>query len=133
MLSAVSDDDVGKDYGRAHARAAVEDAMHAKGMTLQNLADEAGVFVGTVRDFLEGRRWPRASSLWKIEDALQWERGRISAIARDYAVITEQPPRHSQLLAELVRDLEKLSENDQLRILVQVRDLLERGDDRRAV
>jgi transcriptional regulator with XRE-family HTH domain len=108
--------------------------MNAKGMTLQNLADEAGVFVGTVRDFLSGGRWPRARSLWKIEDALGWQRGRIATIARDYEVITEDGPRNrSPLLAELLADIDRLNENNQLRILVQVRDLLEEQDRRTAM
>lgn len=149
MLSGMSQDDAGRDYGRAHARAAVEDAMNAKGMTVQNLADEAGVWVGSVRGFLDASSWPRARSLWRIEDALGWQRGRIAAIVRENeipttATTTEEPtpapraiteaPSGSPLLTRLLDEVERLSEDDQLDVLLYVRDLrAKNGDNQRAV
>lgn len=118
--------ELGKDYGRAHARAAVEDAINSAEMTPQQFADLAGVFVDTVRDFLNGSTWPRAKSLWRMEEALGWPRGRISAIVRNYDVIDDDSVRFPAVLdPELIRALSELSESNRLRVWAEVKDLLE--------
>lgn len=119
--------DLGKDYGKAHARAAVEDAINAAELTRQQFADLARVFVDTVSDFLNGKSWPRSRSLWRMEDALGWPRGRIAAIARNYEVISDDdaPAWPTELEPELITLLSQLSESNRLRIWAEVRDLLD--------
>lgn len=119
--------DLGKDYGRAHARAAVEDAINSSEMTPQQFADLAGVFVDTVRDFLNGNTWPRARSLWRMEEALGWPRGRISQIVRNYEVIDDDSPARWPAIVdpELIQALSELSESNRLRVWAEVKDLLE--------
>lgn len=67
------------------AAAAVRDAMESVGWTPQQLADAARVDVTAVRDFLQGRRWPRTKTRNSIERALEWPTGRIAQIAHGQA------------------------------------------------
>lgn len=126
--------DVGEDYGRAHARAVVEDALRAAGMTYANFADEAGLSVDTVRDFITGQRWPRARKQWQMEDALGWPRGRIDTIAREYDVVTEdggdQPPGQARSLESAPEpqptvDLSELTVGNRHKVWALYYDLLE--------
>lgn len=131
---------VGEDYGRAHARAVVEDALRAVGMTYANFADEAGLSVDTVRDFITGQRWPRARKQWQMEDALGWPRGRIDTIAREYDVVTDEriqsagmsdrPPGHLPALEsapepQLTVDLTELTVGNRHKVWALYYDLLE--------
>ena len=67
---------------RDEARQAVRDAMSAAGLTNSDLARAARVDIGTVNDFLSGSRWPRLTTLGKLDEALGWEVGSIDRTAR---------------------------------------------------
>lgn len=66
------------------ARSAVVAALAERGSTPTALAREAKLDPGTVNDFLNGDRWPRSSSLGKIERYLGWDAGTIENTARGY-------------------------------------------------
>lgn len=55
--------------------------MDVQGWNAEQLAENADIGVGTVRDFLFGRRWPRMAKRHAMEDALGWEPGTIAKIA----------------------------------------------------
>lgn len=67
---------------RESARQAVRDEMARKQMSRAELARRAGVDVATINDFLAGDRWPRLTTLGKIDAALGWELGTIDRISR---------------------------------------------------
>lgn len=67
---------------RQHAIELVRVELTNRGMTAASLSRATGVHVDTIRDFLNGNRWPRATSLAKIEDHFEWPAGRIDRIAR---------------------------------------------------
>lgn len=67
---------------KAQARASVVSALSARGAGAAEVSREAGVNLSTVRDFLNGTRWPRARTLNRIETYLGWEPGRIENEAR---------------------------------------------------
>lgn len=46
------------------------------------LVESAGVDPGTIGDFLNGARWPKLSTMGKIEAALGWEFGTIRRIGQ---------------------------------------------------
>lgn len=69
------------DEGRAAARRAVSGEMSRRGWNPGDLAREAGVDPGTVGDFLSGARWPKLRTFGRIEAALGWEPGSITAHA----------------------------------------------------
>lgn len=70
------------DTEQRHAAAdAVREAMDVQGWNAEQLAENADIGVGTVRDFLFGRRWPRMAKRHAMEDALGWEPGTIAKIA----------------------------------------------------
>lgn len=54
--------------------------MAAKGWNVRDLVRESGVDAGTLGDFLSGQRWPRIATRGRIESALGWDPGTISAI-----------------------------------------------------
>lgn len=68
------------------ARSAVVAALAERGSTPTALAREAKLDPGTVVDFLNGDRWPRAGSLGKIEKWLGWAPGTIENTARGLPV-----------------------------------------------
>ncbi|WP_454044384.1 helix-turn-helix domain-containing protein [Cellulosimicrobium sp. Marseille-Q8652] len=57
-------------------------AMSERGLTAASLSRDTGVHVDTIRDFVNGKRWPRAASLRKIEDNFGWATGYIDRVAR---------------------------------------------------
>lgn len=59
--------------------AAIGQALARKQWNSTDLARNADLSVDTVGDLLNGRRWPRAATLAKVEAALGWEPGVISA------------------------------------------------------
>lgn len=73
-----------RDDARREARRAVE----ATGLTRSAFADQAGIDVGTLSDFLDGKRWPQAPKRRKIEERLGWPAGRISDLADGAAPVT---------------------------------------------
>lgn len=75
------------DGGRRLAINAVQARMVAKKLyDRAALADAAGVDPDTVRDFLNGLRWPRPATLSKIEETLGMEPGEIAALGVEDAV-----------------------------------------------
>lgn len=66
--------------GRVVARLAVRVRMAEEGWDATDVAARGGLDVGTVRDFLNGDRWPRSSSQGKIEKGLDWPAGSIAII-----------------------------------------------------
>lgn len=67
------------------ARRAVLSAMAGAQWNPSDLATAARLDIGTVTDFLSGRRTPKPVTLAKIESALELESGVLSAIARGLA------------------------------------------------
>lgn len=92
--------------------------MHARGWEAPQLAARAGISVETVRDFLAGRRWPRAGKRSQIESALGFAQGRIAEIA-DTAEPEGDPVR-------LALDRTELSPADRYQVLALYLELLHR-------
>lgn len=67
--------------GQAEARSIVQRAM--AGETNEQLARRAQIDPQTLGDFLAGRRWPRTSTLAKIERALGMTPGTLAAIGEE--------------------------------------------------
>lgn len=66
--------------GRTKARLAVHAEMADRGWNPGRLAAESGADPGTIGDFLNGARWPKLPTQGKIERALGWPAGTLSAI-----------------------------------------------------
>ncbi|GAB2762744.1 hypothetical protein GCM10027273_45080 [Nocardioides pakistanensis] len=66
--------------GRTRARLAVHAEMAHRRWNNTQLARAAGTDIATVSDFLSGARWPKSPTRGKIESALSWPPGTISAI-----------------------------------------------------
>lgn len=102
--------------GRARAGAAVEEARNTANLTRAELAKLAGVSVDTIRDLINGKRWPWPGSRRSIEKALEWEPGRLSAIARQDqegpGILGAGPGR-----SDMVIDLSDLSDADRYEVL----------------
>lgn len=64
------------------AREAVLNELGTRGLDRTYLATEANVDPATLRDFLNGTRWPRPATLTKLDRALGWEPGTLAGIAR---------------------------------------------------
>lgn len=58
----------------------VMDTAVSKGWSILELATRAGVDPGTVGDFLRGLRWPRPTTLGKIEKAFGWDIGFVNRL-----------------------------------------------------
>lgn len=71
------------DYDKA--REAVRVALRERSMEPIQLAREAKLDPGTVHDFLNGQRWPRSTSLGKIETYFDWPLGYLDRVARGLA------------------------------------------------
>lgn len=65
--------------GQQQARLLVAQAMAAQELQRGDLSRSAGIDPGTLGDFLDGHRWPKAPTQGKIERALGWEPGTIAA------------------------------------------------------
>lgn len=70
-----------EDPGRKQARLLVAGAMAEQQLSRSGLARKAGVDPGTLGDFLDGNRWPKAPTQGKVERAVGWEPGTIAAVA----------------------------------------------------
>lgn len=66
--------------GQQQARLLVAQAMAAQELQRGDLSRSAGIDPGTLGDFLDGHRWPKAPTQGKIERALGWEPGTIAAV-----------------------------------------------------
>ena len=69
---------------RRDARAAgraVSARMGELGLTQRALAEQAGVDAKTLRDLLDGKRWPQAVTRGRLEQALGWTYGQLEDLA----------------------------------------------------
>lgn len=67
--------------GRKAARMAVQREIAREGSDGVALGRRAGVHAQTVQTFLNGQRWPALKTLGKLDTALGWPVGTLSAIA----------------------------------------------------
>lgn len=67
--------------GRTRARLAVLAETAHRQWTNTELARRAEADIATISDFLSGERWPKSPTQGRIESALDWPAGTISAIA----------------------------------------------------
>lgn len=70
-----------REQGRTQARLAVAAEMAHRRWTNTELAKRSGVDINTIGDFLAGSRWPKSPTQGRLESALDWPAGTISAIA----------------------------------------------------
>lgn len=98
---------------RDAARRAVRRAVEASQLGVYGFADRAGVDPGTLRDFLDGTRWPQSKNRNKIERALGWPDGRITDLAdgvtpieEPVAVVTRRPQSLPEPSPELLAAIE---------------------------
>lgn len=66
--------------GRTRARLAVTAELAHREWSPARLAQESGADPGTIGDFLNGKRWIKLPTQGKIERALTWPPGTISAV-----------------------------------------------------
>ncbi|GAA2180973.1 hypothetical protein GCM10009785_13980 [Brooklawnia cerclae] len=100
--------------GKRAARLAVRRAM--AGETQQAFAERAGVDQTTLGTFLNGSRWPRSSTLTKIEDALSLTPGTLAAFGEEVLPAPDDGPERTeaskltddQLLTELTYRVARL-------------------------
>lgn len=120
--------------GQRLAAQAVVEEMVRRGFSNASLSsataepEDAGpaVDVGTIADFLKGARWPRSTTLGRIERALGWEVGSLIRYSRGGPHPAEDRSRNTavgvdrlladvddyDLLAELARRLTRLRKED---------------------
>lgn len=91
-----------RDQRRDVARQAVKAQMADRGWNPTDLARLAKVDIGTIVTFVDGPRWPKIGTQGKIERALGWEPGTISAIASSGQTPTVRSSR-SEL--DLIREM----------------------------
>lgn len=69
--------------GHDNARRAAIAAQATKGWTNAQLAKAAGTDPATIRDFLDGSRWPKPPTLAKLDEAFGWTPGTLAAIGEE--------------------------------------------------
>lgn len=69
--------------GTSNARRAALAAQAREGWTNSQLATKAGVDPATVRDFLDGSRWPKPPTLAKLDVVFGWTLGTLAAIGEE--------------------------------------------------
>jgi hypothetical protein len=74
-----------RDEGRTLARLAVQAEMAHRQWTNTELAKRSRLDLNTVGDFLSGARWPKSPTQGRIESAIGWPPGTLSAIAAGLA------------------------------------------------
>lgn len=77
--------------GRERAARYAVERLARHGWSPAELAMRAGVDPGTVRDFLNGERWPQQKSRTAIENALDLGRGTLELVARGIAGTDPEP------------------------------------------
>lgn len=65
-----------------NARKTIRDQMARKGLTQADLVRATGLDKSTVSDLIAGNRWPRSTTLVKLDRALGWSPGTIEGISR---------------------------------------------------
>lgn len=78
--------------GRQQAIELVRTEMVRRSTNPTELARDAGLGTNTVADLVNGKRWPRAATLGKLEAHLGWPAGRIDRVARGV-----ESPEHAQV------------------------------------
>lgn len=94
--------------GRKAARMAVQREIAREGSDGVALGRRAGVHAQTVQTFLNGQRWPALKTLGKLDAALGWPVGTLSAIAEGgypEGVHVELDPRNVSPVADTGGDL----------------------------
>ncbi len=66
---------------RQQAADALRDRMEALGLTIRDVADQAGIHENTLGNMLAGQSWPRERARTAIETAVRWERGTLTKLA----------------------------------------------------
>lgn len=74
-----------QDAGIVFAGAAVRKRRMELGMSQRKLAAEGVMNAGALIRFEKGRSWPRVSTQHGLEAVLNWPKGKISQLRRDYA------------------------------------------------
>jgi lambda repressor-like predicted transcriptional regulator len=103
--------------GRTRARLAILAEMSHRRWTNTELSRRAGVDINTIGDFLSGARWPKSPTQGRIESALGWPPGSITAVAAgvdppsleiqaESSVTPLEELSNEALLAELARRLD---------------------------
>lgn len=70
-----------RDEGRTRARLAVHAELAHRQWTNTDLSRQAEADIATISDFLSGARWPKSPTQGRIEAAIGWPPGTITAIA----------------------------------------------------
>lgn len=70
--------------GKRRAADFASERAARKGVSTADLAERSSLDVATVRDFLEGRRWPRSGTRHAIEDVLGLPTGSFELVARGF-------------------------------------------------
>lgn len=73
------------------ARSLVIAEISRQGISQRKVAEEAGIDIGTLGDFLSGTRWPRPATLEKIERYFRWKAGTLENTARGLPVEPTPP------------------------------------------
>jgi DNA-binding XRE family transcriptional regulator len=93
MTTADSMPDSGIDPANARVGHAVADRRLEMGFATQReLAEAAGVALNTAAQLERGRTFPRRSNAHKLEQALKWPTGTLTALRRGEPVPGGQPP-----------------------------------------
>lgn len=87
------------------ARQAVAAKLAGRQQNPMALARAASIDLGTLVDFLEGRRWPRMPTQGKIEQSLGWPAGTINAIANGGDVPRDEQPADDEDMEGLIEEL----------------------------
>lgn len=74
-----------RDAGVVFAGAAVAARRKELGLSQRFLAEKKVMNAGALISFEKGRSWPRPSTQSALEEALQWPRGEIARLRREYA------------------------------------------------
>lgn len=77
------------DDGKRRAATYAAEQAARQGLSVPGLALRAKIDPATVRDFLDGVRWPRSNTRQAIEDALGLGRGTFELVARGLADTNE--------------------------------------------
>ncbi len=66
---------------RQRAADALRERIEAQGMTIRDVADQAGVHENSIYNLMSGQSWPKEATRNRIEDAVRWRRGTLHELA----------------------------------------------------
>lgn len=110
--------------GRKRAAELVLQAL--PNISVQSLADRASLDPSTVRDFLEGTRWPHGTSRSRIEDVAGLPDGALEAAARN----TYTPASDDVDPVEAAIEASDLTRSNKFKLLGIYVDMLEQQEER---